>query len=113
MYVMHNKVQAQSLQSVQFPGGLTASFLFQTCIVIIKDGAVRLISSSYTRSTTSPGRSAGRLEIYYNGSWGTVCNDSFSQSDGDVVCKQLGYQRASRYGSVGSLRCVCCVIVEF
>jgi len=33
----------------------------------------------------------GRLEVKYNGVWGTVCDDLFEDVDAKVACYMLGY----------------------
>ena len=47
--------------------------------------------------------SAGRLEIYLNGRWGTICDDGFGVDDAILACNQLGYETYLSYGTVGQL----------
>uniref|UniRef100_A0A8C1XBE4 Neurotrypsin n=1 Tax=Cyprinus carpio TaxID=7962 RepID=A0A8C1XBE4_CYPCA len=45
-------------------------------------GAVRLAGGSSLKS--------GRLEVYLNGQWGSVCDTHWTDRDASVVCRQLG-----------------------
>ncbi|KFR05284.1 Neurotrypsin, partial [Nipponia nippon] len=50
----------------------------------VTDGALRL--------TSGKGSHEGRLEVYYTGQWGTICDDGWTELNTQVVCRQLGFK---------------------
>ena len=46
-------------------------------------GMIRLQGGNYSNE--------GRVEVYCNGQWGTICSTGFGYTDANTICKQLGY----------------------
>ncbi|XP_074071109.1 macrophage receptor MARCO [Macrotis lagotis] len=46
------------------------------------------------------GESRGRAEIFYQGVWGTICDDDWDDQDATVFCRMMGYRSGSALTNV-------------
>lgn len=59
------------------------------------EGALRIVSTDTANM--------GRLEIFHDGVWGTICDDVFDEIDATVACQQLGYSTGTSYTAGGGV----------
>ncbi|WAR10854.1 NETR-like protein, partial [Mya arenaria] len=72
-----------------------------------EDAGVICTTNGKIRLAGSDSYHEGRIEIFFNGRWGSVCDDGFGAGDAQVACHMLGFQRTDavatdRFGPASS-----------
>ena len=81
-------------------GNLVANGLPESPIAISSLGknrytslpAVDLLGFLSTRLVDGNGYNEGRLEVFHDGYWGTVCNGIWGPEESNVACRELGFE---------------------
>lgn len=71
------------MDGINLSDSIFASFIFSAQNYILSNGNLRL----------NGGRTPmeGRLEVFYMGYWGTICDDYWQYQEGIVACRQMGF----------------------
>ena len=80
--------------TVKLRKGHYCSWVNRTVSILIftlgetQDFDLRLVNNYFFGD---PKPKEGRLEIYYSGTWGSICDDGFTNVSASVACAKLGY----------------------
>ncbi|XP_059369327.1 scavenger receptor class A member 5 isoform X3 [Carassius carassius] len=65
------------------------------------DKGGKTVEETLVRLVNGSGPHQGRVEVFHELRWGTVCDDVWDMKDGDVVCRMLGYRGAKEIHKTG------------
>ena len=57
----------------------------------VYDGQLRLRPMDAENIPVTQSFSEGKLEVYLNNRWTSVCNETFGENEATTACRQLGY----------------------
>ena len=56
-------------------------------VQLAPEGSLRLVGGQ--------ARHQGNVQLYHVGRWGSICDDEWDMSEGNVACRQLGFERGA------------------
>ena len=78
--------------------GTQGTLCVLVCLLCIN---VFIISVVPIRLSNGRNSRSGRIEMYFNGQWGTVCDDYWTLGSSTVTCRQLGLGNTGTFNQFG------------